>query len=201
MPRRPVRPTQGSATASLHTAGSIFSADCNRKRPPAPHAKLVPGRSISHAARAASTAPSSPMPPPSDGLDAEVQPDEGEHQGLEVLDQIVEHAEALGVLALLHVQEGPDLGGHERDVLLAQHDLQLLPPVPVGRGPVVVVLLGHLAVLDQPFQLVQHALGHPGFLADHDVVLVGRVVGVPEAAVAAELELEELVAELALVAH
>ena len=40
----------------------------------------------------------------------EVQPDEGEEEAAQVLHQIVEYPQPLGVLAVLHVQEGADLG-------------------------------------------------------------------------------------------
>lgn len=43
-------------------------------------------------------------------LHLEVQPDEGEEEAAQVLDQVVEYPQALGVLAVLHVQQRPDLG-------------------------------------------------------------------------------------------
>ena len=60
--------------------------------------------------------------------------------------------------------------------------------------------LGHdLAVLNDSPQLVHDGGVNVRLLADHRVVLVVGVVGVSELAVWPELELEELVAELALV--
>ena len=61
-----------------------------------------------------------------DGLDLEMETDEGEHETLEVLDQIVETAETVRVAGLVHVNQGPDLAGGEADVLVSDHDLQLL---------------------------------------------------------------------------
>jgi len=40
-----------------------------------------------------------------DGLDLEVESDEGEHQALEVLDEIVEAPEPVRVAGLVHVHE------------------------------------------------------------------------------------------------
>ena len=61
-----------------------------------------------------------------DGLDLEMETDEGEHETLEVLDQIVETAETVRVAGLVHIDQGPDLAGGEADVLVSDHDLQLL---------------------------------------------------------------------------
>jgi hypothetical protein len=57
-----------------------------------------------------------------------------------------------------------------------------------------------LAVGDDAAALLERGLSEEDLLADHSVVLVIGVVGVPELAVGAELELEKLMAELALVA-
>jgi hypothetical protein len=59
----------------------------------------------------------------------------------------------------------------------------------------------HLRFLDDPPGLAQDGGGDEDLLADHGVVLVVGVVGVAELPVGAELELEKLVAELALVPH
>ena len=61
-----------------------------------------------------------------DGLDLEMEADEGEHETLEVLDQIVETAEAVRVARLVDVDQGADLAGGEADVLIPDHNLQLL---------------------------------------------------------------------------
>ena len=57
----------------------------------------------------------------------------------------------------------------------------------------------HIGLLDDPPGLAEDGGGDEDLLADHGVVLVVGVVGVAELAVGAELELEELVPELALV--
>ena len=59
----------------------------------------------------------------------------------------------------------------------------------------------HIGLLDDPPGLAEDGGGDEDLLADHGVVLVVGVVGVAELAVGAELELEELVPELALVPH
>ena len=52
-----------------------------------------------------------------DGLDLEVEGDEAEDEALEVLNQVVEEAEALRVGAVLHIQHTRDLRAREGDVL------------------------------------------------------------------------------------
>eukprot|EP00443_Scrippsiella_acuminata_P055099 CAMPEP_0115406012 /NCGR_PEP_ID=MMETSP0271-20121206/18222_2 /TAXON_ID=71861 /ORGANISM="Scrippsiella trochoidea, Strain CCMP3099" /LENGTH=104 /DNA_ID=CAMNT_0002830021 /DNA_START=251 /DNA_END=562 /DNA_ORIENTATION=- len=63
----------------------------------------------------------------------------------------------------------------------------------------VVVLFQDLAVLDGLPEFAHHRLRDVRLLTDHDVVLVVGVVRVAQPPVRAELELEELVPELALV--
>ena len=46
----------------------------------------------------------------------------------QILDQVVEHAHPLRVLAFLHVRQRADLRRLERDVVVADPDLELLPP-------------------------------------------------------------------------
>ena len=75
-----------------------------------------------------------------DGLDFEVHGHEGHDEALQVLDEVVEAAQALGVLALLHVEQRANLGRRKRNVLVAQDDLELLPPIPIGLRPVLVIL-------------------------------------------------------------
>jgi len=96
----------------------------------------------------------------SDGLDLEVQADEREDQALEVLDQVVEGAQALHVLAAVDVDQRADLAGGERDVLVAHQDLQLLAPHAVRLRPQRVVLLQDLTLANDPLQLLHHALVH-----------------------------------------
>merc|ERR1740121_629762 len=84
-----------------------------------------------------------------DGLDTEVQADQAENKAFQILHQVVEHTQAFGVLRCLHVREGPDLGCGEGNVLLAADHFELLSADPVRRGPMAVVLLENLAVLDR----------------------------------------------------
>ena len=60
------------------------------------------------------------------------------------LHQVVEDAQAVRVLALLHLHERAQLGGGEGDVRLAQDDLQLLAAHLVWRRPVGVILFEDL---------------------------------------------------------
>ena len=114
-----------------------------------------------------------------DGLDLEMEADEGEHETLEVLDQIVETAEAVRVAGLVHVDQGPDLAGGEADVLVSDHNLQLLTTNTIRLRPESVVLRHHLGVLDDPLELVHDSSVNIRLLPDHRVILVVAVVGVP----------------------
>merc|ERR1719215_323328 len=136
-----------------------------------------------------------------DGLDLEMEADEGEHETLEVLDQVVETAETVRVTGLVHVHQGPDLAGGEADVLVPDHDLQLLTTNTVGLGPEGVVLGHDLAVLDDSAELVHDGAVDIGLLPDHGVVLVVAVVGVPELAIRTKLKLEKLVTKFSLVSN
>merc|ERR1719187_1170915 len=62
-----------------------------------------------------------------------------------------------------------------------------------------IVLSHDLTILNNPSQLVHDSLMHIRLLADHGVVLVVAVVGVPEFAVWSELELQKLMSKLSLV--
>ena len=61
-----------------------------------------------------------------DWFDLEVETDEREDETLEILDQVVECAEALGILGVVHIHQRADLRSRERNVLVAAHDLQFL---------------------------------------------------------------------------
>ena len=108
-----------------------------------------------------------------------MQSNEGENQALEVLDQIIETTEAVRITRLVHVNQGSNLAGGEADVLVSDHDLQLLTSHAVGLGPEGVVLGHDLAVLDDPPELVHDGPVDVGLLPDHCVILVVGVVGVP----------------------
>ena len=109
-----------------------------------------------------------------------MEADEAEHETLEVLDEIVEAAEAVRVTRLVDVHEGADLAGGEADVLVPDHDFQLLAPHAVWLRPEGVVLRHDLAVLDHSSQLVHNGAVDVGLLTDHRVVLVVAVVSVPK---------------------
>ena len=136
-----------------------------------------------------------------DGLDLEMETDEGENETLEVLDEIVETAETVRVAGLVDIHEGPNLAGGEADVLVTDNDFQLLAIYDllvkcyknvricfvdaylttnaVRLGPEGVVLSHDLAILDDSAELVHDGTVDIGLLADHRVVLVVAVVGVP----------------------
>ena len=109
-----------------------------------------------------------------------MEADQREYQALEVLDQIVETAEAVRVSGLVDVHQGADLARGEADVFVPDDDLQLLTTNTVGLRPESIVLGHDLAVLDDSAQLVHHGAVDVGLLADHRVVLVVAVVGIPE---------------------
>lgn len=136
-----------------------------------------------------------------DRLDLEVQRDQRENEALEILHQVVEASQAFRVVAGVHVGQRADFRGAERDLLVADAHFELLGAHSIRRRPGLVVLLHDLAVLDYSLQLLDHALVHVDLLLDDPVVLVVAVVRVAQLAVRANLELEELVAELAFVAH
>ena len=109
-----------------------------------------------------------------------MEADQREYQALEVLDQVVKTAEAVRVSGLVDVHQGADLAGGEADVFVPDDDLQLLTTNTVGLRPESIVLGHDLAVLDDSAQLVHHGAVDVGLLADHRVVLVVAVVGIPE---------------------
>lgn len=74
------------------------------------------------------------QPTASDGLEPEVQADQREDEALEVLYEVVEDAERVGLGRVLHVEQRADLRRRERDMLAAERALQLLPPVLRGWG-------------------------------------------------------------------
>jgi len=88
-----------------------------------------------------------------DRLDFEVEADEREDQTLQVLNEIVEGSQSLGILALVNVDQGADLGGGEADVVIAQNHFQLLSTHAIRSRPHVVVLAQNLRVFDDALQL------------------------------------------------
>merc|ERR550525_814916 len=135
------------------------------------------------------------------GLDLEMEPDEGEHQALQILNQVVETAETVRVSRLVDINQAADLAGCERDVLVPNHNLKLLAADPVWLRPKLIIFSHDLAVLDDPPQLIHHSLVRVSLLADHCIILVVTVVSISELAVWPELKLEELMSELAFVSN
>lgn len=86
-------------------------------------------------------------------------------------------------------------------MLIPHYNLKFLPSHTVRFWPVTIIFLHNLALGDDAAALAEDGGGEPDLLADHDVVLVVGVVGVPQLPVGPELELQELVPELPLVAH
>ena len=109
-----------------------------------------------------------------------MEADQREDETLEVLDQVVETAETVGVAGLVDIHQTANLAGGEADVFVSDDDLQLLTANTVRLGPEGVVLGHDLAVLDDSLQLVHHGGVDECLLTDHGVVLVVAVVGVPD---------------------
>lgn len=59
---------------------------------------------------------------------------------LEILNQVIKHPEAFRIVRVLHIDEGTNLGGLERDVIIPETDLQLLLAHDTSRWPRLVVL-------------------------------------------------------------
>ena len=112
------------------------------------------------------------------GLDLEVQRDQAEYESLQILNQIVEYAQAFRIGGLGDVDERANLSGLERNVVVAQPDLQLLAPVLILLRPFCVVFLHDLAGLDNPAYLVDDSGADAHLLANQAVVSVVGVVGV-----------------------
>jgi len=117
------------------------------------------------------------------------------------LNKIVKDAKAFRIRTGLNVDERPDLGSCEGNVLVPHDNLELLASHPIGFRPVVVVLLHDLALRDYSAALTQNGGSEVHLLADYCVVFVVGVVGVTELAVGSELKFKKLVAELPLVPH
>lgn len=64
------------------------------------------------------------------GLNFKMQSNQREDQTLQILDQVVETAQALRILRLIHVNQRAGFRGRERDVLITDYNLQLLEKRP-----------------------------------------------------------------------
>jgi len=134
-----------------------------------------------------------------DGLDLEMESDEGEHQALQVLDQVIETAEPIWIPGLVHINQTANLAGCERDVLVADDNLQLLTANSVWLRPKLIIFGHDLTILNDPPQLIHDSLMGVCLLADHCVILVVAVVCISELAIWPELKLQKLVSKLSLV--
>lgn len=142
----------------------------------------------------------------SDRLDLEVKRDEAENERLQVLYKVVEDTETFRVRRLRHVVDRADLSRLERNVIIPNSDLQLLPPVLILSRPFSVILLQNLAFLHNPLDLVNNQGAHKHLFADKAVIPVVGVVGVARSGTTtipdnSKVELEELVAEATLMAR
>jgi hypothetical protein len=129
-----------------------------------------------------------------------VEGDEGKHQALQILDQVMENSKSFRVFTVLHVVDCSNFGTVKKDVGISENHLKLLLSHTVGWRPFLVVFLKNIAFLHDAFQLFQHREVYGHFLADHDVVFVVRIVRIAKAAVAAEFKLHELMPKLSFVA-
>lgn len=89
---------------------------------------------------------------------------------LEVLHEVVHHAQAFRVVAVLHLEERADLGRLEGNMLFAEANLKLLPPCGVFSRPGGIVLSAckraahlpqNLAAFDNVAQLLRHEWTDP----------------------------------------
>ena len=80
--------------------------------------------------------------------------DQRKNHALEVLHQVVEHPQSLGVLALLDIQKRADLRAGETEVISTQPYLQLLAARSAIRWwPVLIILLEYLTILNNSLHL------------------------------------------------
>jgi hypothetical protein len=65
----------------------------------------------------------------------EMQCNESENEALEVLHQVIKHAQPFWILTFLDFGQRPELGSLERDMFVTQTDLQLLSTDYILFGP------------------------------------------------------------------
>ena len=134
-----------------------------------------------------------------DGLDLEVKSDQGKYKTLEILYKVIEASQTVRVLAVVDVDEGSNLRGGERNVLIADDNFQFLSSDAIGLGPGSIVFIHDFRVFDNSSQFVHDGLVNKSLLTDHGVILVIGVVSVTQFAVGSEFKFEKFVAELSLV--
>lgn len=86
-------------------------------------------------------------------LDFEVESNERKDQTFQVLYEIVERSQTLGILALVDVNKWANFWRGEADVVIAQDDLKLLATNSIWSGPHVVVFPQNLRIFDDALQL------------------------------------------------
>lgn len=111
-------------------------------------------------------------------FDFEMKTDEREHQALQVLNEIVEEAQAFGIFRLVDIQEGADFRRGEGNVLISDQDFELLTSNSVSWWPQRVILSHDFRILDDALQFLHDGCMDVSLLADHCVVLVVGIVGV-----------------------
>lgn len=123
-----------------------------------------------------------------------MQVDQGKNEAFQVLHEVEEGGEAVGVLGLLHLCVGADLRGLQSDLACAHAHHQLLLADLVGLGPLLILAVQDAALEHDLAHLVDDRLRDEGLLADELVALVLRVVVVLQLARRVHLEIQELVA-------
>ncbi len=128
-----------------------------------------------------------------------VEGNERNDKAFEVLRKVVQRAKTIRILAILDVAERSNLRGRESDVVVPNHDLQLLAALGVRLGPVVVIAGENVALLDDTPQLADDGGRHIRHFSDDALRFVARVVEVPQLPVLFDFVLEEFVSKLSFV--
>jgi len=124
-----------------------------------------------------------------------MQIDETHYETLEILREIIQYRQAVGIGRILNVGQAGDLGTIEANVFVPDFDFQL-PPAGVGRFfPFLVVDRIDFAVPHDAFQLLHHGRPQAHLSADDAVVLVVAIVGVPKFSARADLEFHKFVSK------
>ena len=112
--------------------------------------------------------------------DFEVEGHEREDKALEVLHDVVEGAEAVGVVAALDVDEGANFGGGEGHMFGVADNFELLAADLVGLGPVGVIAVEHAAIVDDALHFGDDSVADEGFFPYDALLLVLSVVCIPQ---------------------
>lgn len=109
-----------------------------------------------------------------------MQVDQGKNEAFQVLHQVEEHCEAVGIFGLLHFCVGTDLGGLQTHLLRAHTHHQFLLADLVRLGPLLVLAVQNSALQHDLAHLVDDRLRDEGLFADELVALVLGVVVILE---------------------